>query len=114
MFAFTVFTVFTFTMFVFAVFAATLALTKVTFTDLQINELSATILGRGSGVVSLFAVFTMFAFTVLTFTMFVFAVFTATLALTKVTFRDGMSNDGCNGSSSKNECDGKFDLNHFE
>ena len=29
------------------------------------------------------------------------------------TFTDGLSNDRCDGSSSKNECDGKFDLNHF-
>jgi hypothetical protein len=28
-------------------------------------------------------------------------------------FRNGLSNDGCDGSSSKNECNGKFDLNHF-
>jgi len=29
------------------------------------------------------------------------------------TFRDGNSNDRCDGSSSKNECNGEFDLNHF-
>ena len=32
---------------------------------------------------------------------------------TTVTFVDGISNDRCDGSSSKNECNGKFDLNHF-
>jgi len=29
------------------------------------------------------------------------------------TFTDGLSNDRCDGSSSENECNGKFDLNHF-
>jgi hypothetical protein len=27
---------------------------------------------------------------------------------------NGVSNDRCDGSNSKNECDGKFDLNHVE
>jgi hypothetical protein len=30
------------------------------------------------------------------------------------TFTNRLSNDRCDGSSSKNECNGKFDLNHFE
>jgi hypothetical protein len=29
------------------------------------------------------------------------------------TFTDGVSNDRCNGSSSKNKCNGKLNLNHF-
>ena len=33
--------------------------------------------------------------------------------LTTVTFTDGLSSDRCDGSSSKNECNGEFDLNHF-
>jgi hypothetical protein len=32
--------------------------------------------------------------------------------LTTVTFTDGLSSDRCDGSSSKNECNGEFDLNH--
>ena len=61
----------------------------------------------------------MFVFSVFVFSVFMFSVFavaitsTATLDSTIVTFRERMSNDRCNGSSSKNECDGKFDLNHF-
>ena len=30
-----------------------------------------------------------------------------------ITFAKGMSNDRCNSSSSKNECNGKSELNHF-
>jgi hypothetical protein len=33
--------------------------------------------------------------------------------MTSFKFRNGMSNDGCDGGSSKNECNRKFDLNHF-
>jgi len=29
------------------------------------------------------------------------------------TFTNGLSDDGCDGSSSENECNGEFDLNHF-
>ena len=32
---------------------------------------------------------------------------------TTVTFTDGLSSNRCDGSSSKNECNGEFDLNHF-
>ena len=32
--------------------------------------------------------------------------------LTTVTFTDGLGSDRCDGSSSKNECNGEFDLNH--
>ena len=30
-----------------------------------------------------------------------------------IAFACGLSNDGCNGSSSENECNGKLDLGHF-
>ena len=30
-----------------------------------------------------------------------------------IAFACGLSNDGCNGSSSENECNGKLDLSHF-
>ena len=33
--------------------------------------------------------------------------------VTLTTLTDGLSNDRCDGSSSENECNGKFDLNHF-
>ena len=29
------------------------------------------------------------------------------------TFTNGLRNDGCNSSSSNNECNGKLDLDHF-
>ena len=32
---------------------------------------------------------------------------------TKFNLINGLSNDRCNGSSSENECNGKFNLNHF-
>jgi len=37
----------------------------------------------------------------------------ATMTDVFTTFTYGLSNDGCDGSSSKNECNGEFDLNHF-
>ena len=30
-----------------------------------------------------------------------------------IAFACGLSNNGCNGSSSENECNGKLDLSHF-
>jgi hypothetical protein len=51
--------------------------------------------------------------------MVVVVLVTVVAAMTDVTgvfmfkFRYGLSNDGCDGSSSKNECNRKFDLNHF-
>ena len=49
---------------------------------------------------------------------FMAAVVVVAVVMTEVarkftTFTDGMSNDRCDGSSNKNECNGKFDLNHF-
>jgi hypothetical protein len=85
-------------------------------TDFEFNELSATKLGRGSsigGYVNGMAAFAVLALAVFTFTVLtLFAV--AVTTTTSTILGDGLSNDGCNGSSSKNECDGKFDLNHFE
>jgi len=83
-------------------------------TDFEFNELPAAGLGRGSNVgacgivngrraVLTIAAATMFSVSTV-FTMF---------AMFAITFRDGLSNDRSNGSSSKNECNGKFDLDHF-
>ena len=71
---------------------------------------------RGSVVLMVF-MFSVFTFTFAVFTVFAVTITsTATLHLTRaiVAFRDGMSDDGCNGSSSKNNSNGKFHLNHFE
>jgi hypothetical protein len=77
-------------------------------TDFEFSELSAARLGRGSNVAGSVhggsRLVTMAAAVVFV----VFAVFTMFVVV-----RDGLSNDRCNGSSSENECDGKFDLNHF-
>ena len=43
----------------------------------------------------------------------VVVVATTDVARKFTTFMDGLSNDRCDGSSSKNECNVKFDLNHF-
>jgi len=54
-----------------------------------------------------------------TFVVVVEAAFVVVAMMTHVaskstTFPHGKSDSGCDSSSSKNECNGKFDLNHFE
>ena len=55
------------------------------------------------------------ATTTMTDAEFTAAIFVMTMTAEFTTFTDGLSNDRCNinGSSSENECNGKFDLNHF-
>jgi hypothetical protein len=50
------------------------------------------------------------AVVVATVTMFLFV---TNLEIIYVIEGNGLCNDRCDGSSSKNECNGEFDLNHF-